>query len=335
MADKKKQGKTSKSRPRPTDKAARADSAAQETLPAPSPPALDAGGDTDASFSRQAGSLSHGPPAPDAVADTDAEQTSSTGDFLVVGIGASAGGLTALKDLFEAMPTPNGIGFIVIQHLDPTHDSMLVEVLTRYTRMRVVPAEEGLPVAPDSVYVIPPNTSLTISQGCLHLSAPQERRGLRLPANLFLQSLAEDRREKAVGIILSGTGSDGTSGLKSIHELGGLVMVQDPRTAEYDGMPASAIASGVVDYVLPVSQMPDALLKYARHPYTVAPQQLDQQADSDPVHLQQIFELLRQHARYDFRYYKRSTVLRRIERRMGVHHLETIADYVRLRFSAL
>ena len=188
--------------------------------------------------------LQHGPDA----ANHDSSEPRDW-RFPIVGIGASAGGLDALRTLFEAMPADTGIGFVVIQHLDAGHHSMLAELLSKYTAMPVVVVDNGSSVKPNRVYVIPPNTYLTISDGILLLKVPPEARGLRMPIDRFFCSLAGDQHEKAIGIVLSGTGTDGTLGVREIKANGGMALVQDPETAQYDGMPRSAIATGLAGEV--------------------------------------------------------------------------------------
>jgi two-component system CheB/CheR fusion protein len=184
-------------------------------------------------------------------------------DFPVVGIGASAGGLDACRKLVEALPTGTGMAFILVQHLDPTHESMMVDLLTGHTSMTVGQATDGMPIELDHFYVIPPGTYLAVGNGALHLTQPLARHGARLPVDFLLHSLAADYGERAICIILSGTGADGSLGLKAVKEHGGLVIAQDPVEAAYDGMPRSAIMTGAVDLVLPVANIPAALVKYA------------------------------------------------------------------------
>ena len=203
-------------------------------------------------------------PAADASTDADEAGEGHPRDFPVVAIGASAGGLEALKRFFSAMPAQSGLGFVVIPHLDPTHVSHLPELLRRHTPMPVEQAHDGALVEAEHVHIIPPNALLTIKGGVLHLGAAVARPGIPRPIDGFLRSLAEYQQERAICIILSGTGSDGTLGLKAIKAEGGLVMVQSPDTAEHDGMPRSAIATGLVDYVLPVEQMPGGAARVCR-----------------------------------------------------------------------
>ena len=185
-------------------------------------------------------------------------------NFPVVGLGASAGGLDAFRRLLAALPPGTGMAFILIQHLDPTHASMMVDLLAGHTPMKVQQAADGMPLEREHVYLIPPGAYLSIRGGALRLSEPRERHGARLPFDFFLRSLAEELGERAICVILSGTGGDGSLGLKAVKEKGGLVIVQDPDDAEYDGMPRSAIMTGAVDLVLPVAKIPEILAKYGR-----------------------------------------------------------------------
>jgi PAS domain S-box-containing protein len=261
-----------------------------------------------------------GRPVPPRPRDATAKQL-----FSVVGIGASAGGLDAFRAFFSNMPAASGLGFVLIPHLDPTHESLMVDLLARSTAMPVIAAEERMPVVPDHVYVLPPNKYMTIRRGKLHLAGPVERAGLQTSIDLFLRSLAEDLQEQAIGILLSGTGTHGTLGLGAIRASGGMAMVQDPGTAEYDGMPRSAIATGQVDYILPPAQMPQALLRYIQCFATSADPAADtvEEADWD-----QLLALLRTQTKLDLRSYRKKTLLRRTKRRMGLHHIDQIPEYI-------
>ncbi len=246
----------------------------------------------------------------------------------IVGIGASAGGLEAIEAFFKAVPVDSGMAFVVIQHLSPDYKSLMVELLSRKTDIPVHRAEDGMLVEPNHIYLIPPKKNLTIFHGRLLLEDQKQREGINLPVDIFLRSLAEDQGENAVGVILSGTGSDGTRGVRAIKEWGGLVMVQDESTAKFDGMPRAAASTGVADFVLPPEEMPSQLLACLRHPYATR-QERQQQALGDETGLTRLFSLLRAKTRVDFTYYKPSTITRRIERRIAVTHVADLDAYVR------
>jgi two-component system CheB/CheR fusion protein len=244
-----------------------------------------------------------------------------------VGIGASAGGLEALEAFFTHMPADSGMAFVVIQHLSPDYKSMMVELLSKRTAMPVRRAEEGMLVDANTVYLIPPKKNLTIFHGKLLLIDSDHTRGINLPIDVFLRSLADDQAEKAIGIVLSGTGSDGVRGIRAIKEAGGMVMVQQVESARFDGMPRAAISTGLADCVLPPEDMPDKLLSFAHHPYAPKPDG-PQTLLSDEDSLARIFALLRERTKVDFTFYKPSTVIRRIERRMTVNQFQELRDYV-------
>lgn len=248
--------------------------------------------------------------------------------FPVVGIGASAGGLEAFRKLLAALPTDTGIAFVVISHLDPTHESMMVDLLGRDTTMKVTQAAEGMAVERNRVYVIPPQAYLSVRDGMLRLSQPQAPHGARLPFDFFLNSLAEAYRERAVCVVLSGTGADGSTGLRAVSENGGLVIAQDPAEAAYDGMPKSAIATGAVNLVLPVAQIPQALFRYAGHSYVIAGLGAAPADEHDDQSLNEIIELLRARTSRNFTHYRKATLLRRIRRRMAAAGIEQIASYI-------
>ena len=189
--------------------------------------------------------------------------------FPIVGIGASAGGLAAFEAFFSAMPADAspGMAFVLVQHLAPDHKSILADLVKRYTRMQVYEVEDGMKVQPNCAYIIPPNRDMAFLNGTLQLLEPAAPRGQRLPIDFFFRSLAQDQRERAICIVLSGTGSDGTLGVRAIKGEGGMVMAQSPESTEYDGMPRSAIATGLVDYVLPPAEMPAQLIAYAAHAF--------------------------------------------------------------------
>jgi two-component system, chemotaxis family, CheB/CheR fusion protein len=247
----------------------------------------------------------------------------------VVGLGASAGGLEALQLFVANVPPASGLAYIVVQHLDPTHKAMLTELLQRSTAMPVHEATGSMRVEPDVVYVIPPSSELTLVGGRLHLTEPAQPRGRRLPIDVLFSSLARDQGERAIGVVLSGMGSDGTMGLQAIKGAGGLTFAQEPASAQFDSMPKSAIDAGACDIVAPPAELAHRiLLVAAKHPAT-APGSADTGEDSEQS-LNVILGLLRERSKHDLTLYKVSTVKRRIERRMGVHGLDTLAAYARL-----
>jgi two-component system, chemotaxis family, CheB/CheR fusion protein len=249
--------------------------------------------------------------------------------FPIVGMGASAGGLEAFEKFFTNMPADSGMAFILVTHLDPGHTSMMTELVGRFTPMPVAEVTDNMPVAANRVYVIPPNRHLAIDQGILKLCALSERRGLRLPIDIFFRSLAADQGKRAVAIILSDSGSDGTLGLQAIHGAGGLTLVQDPATAGYDGMPRSAINTGLVDLVLPPEHMPAQLLVYVQQFSSGKRSWARLVGKAESLPLQKILFLLRQHTGHDFSLYKSSTILRRIERWMHLHDIRVHQVYGR------
>ena len=238
--------------------------------------------------------------------------------FSVVGIGASAGGLEACRQLLGALPPASGVAIIIVQHLDPTHENLMVDLLVGHTPMTVCQATEGMPVEPNHVYVIPPGAYLSTDGGALHLSQPKAGQGVRLPFDFFLGTLAAAFGRRAVAVVLSGTGTDGSVGLKEIKSAGGLVIAQDPDEAGFNGMPRSAIATGAVDQVLPVARIGKALI--ARDRRTTLGRHPDKPAPSDevPTWLTTIIDLLRRNTAHDFTLYKPGTLRRRIEQRMAV-----------------
>jgi len=250
----------------------------------------------------------------------------------ILGIGASAGGLAPLEEFLARIPPDSHMACVVVQHLDPTHRALLPELLQRVTPMTVREATHGMPIEPDSVYVIPPNTELSVVDDLLNLAAPAEPRGLRLPIDVLFSSLAGARGEQAIGVVLSGMGSDGTLGLQAIKAVGGLTVVQQPDTAQFDAMPNSAIAANCVDIIAPPGDLPARILAYiAQAPAPGGSDQLSVapgvEAAQESTPLQRIFHLLQQRTRHDFSLYKHSTLHRRMERRMAVHEIATLADY--------
>ncbi len=248
--------------------------------------------------------------------------------FPIVGIGASAGGLEALERFLRHVPAGSGMAYVVIQHLDPTHQGMMAELLQRTTGMKVSQVEDRTLVRPDCVYVIPPNRDMSLLRGVLHLLVPVAPRGLRLPIDYFFRSLAQDQQERSIAVILSGMGSDGTLGLRAIKEKAGVVLVQDPATAKFDGMPRSAINAGLADIVAPVDELPARIMAFLRRTPLIT-QAKPGLSDKTQGALEKVVILLRAHTGHDFSLYKRNTLYRRIERRMGIHQIATIAAYVR------
>lgn len=243
--------------------------------------------------------------------------------FSVVGVGASAGGLEACGNLLDALPSETGMAFILIQHLDPSHESMMAELLATHTEMRVSQAVDGMPIERDNVYMIPPGTSLSVTAGTLHLSQPVARHGARMPFDFLLESLANAYGPRAMGVVLSGTGSDGSIGMRALKEKGGFVIAQDPSEAGYDGMPRSAILTGVVDRVLRVADIATALLEHDRDLNAMPEQVPPPQQAGPPEAIARIIDLVRSRTTHDFRLYKPGTLQRRIERRMTMADMKT------------
>ncbi|RPH41629.1 MAG: chemotaxis protein CheR, partial [Desulfobulbaceae bacterium] len=251
--------------------------------------------------------------------------------FPIVGIGASAGGLAAFEAFFSGMPANSdpGMAFILVQHLAPDHKSLLTDLIQRYTRMQVFEVEDGMAVQPNCAYIIPPARDMAFLNGTLQLLEPSAPRGQRLPIDFFFRSLAQDQHERAICIVLSGTGSDGTVGVQAIKAEGGMVMAQTPDTTEFDGMPSSAIGTGLVDYELSPADMPAQLMAYVDHAFRKPPLPADAATHQTENALKKIFILLRAHTGHDFSQYKLNTTNRRIARRMAVHQIETIEGYIK------
>jgi two-component system CheB/CheR fusion protein len=259
------------------------------------------------------------------------EQASKVGSDVpyVVGIGASAGGLEALERFFEAVPVETGMAFVVVQHLSPDFKSLMDELLARKTALPIRRASDGMEVQPNAVYLIPPKKDMIIANRRLLLTDKDPNQLVTLPIDHFFRSLAHDLRDRAIAVVLSGTGSDGSRGIRDVHEAGGLVIVQTPETAKFDGMPNSARQTGAVDLVLPPEEIPAALLQYVRHPDSPT-QNLDRRAPPVPeTGFDAIFRMLREVFGIDFAQYKSSTVTRRIERRLLLNRAYEIDDYVR------
>lgn len=251
-------------------------------------------------------------------------------DFPIVGIGASAGGLEALEAFLAHMPPDTGMAFVVIQHLSPKHKSMMAEILQRATPMKVSQIQDGTKLEPNCVFLNAPDKETALFNSVFRLTDPAAREGFRLPIDHFFRALAQDQAERAICIVLSGTGSDGTLGLKAIKEKGGMSMAQEEQQAKYAGMPQSAIETGLVDFVLPVEKMSEELLAYVKHPYVKNREKSNRVVeDTEDAFFQKILMLVRSSSGVDFTHYKRSTIFRRIERRMAMHQLERMAAYFR------
>ena len=262
----------------------------------------------------------------------DAVAPSPRAPFPVVGIGASAGGLAAFEAFFSAMPADSGVAFILVQHLAPDHKSMLVELIARHTRMQVFEVEDGMIVEPNCIYVIAPNFDMAFVDGALQLLPPGAPRGHRCPVDFFFRSLAQDHHARAIGIVLSGTGSDGAQGIRAIKGEGGMVMAQNSESTQYDGMPRSAVATGLVDFVLAPTEMPAQLMAYINHAFTDDASAAQSQSTAPVLRvddaLKKIFVLLRAQTGHDFSGYKVNTIHRRVERRMAVNQIVQKDDYI-------
>ncbi len=243
-----------------------------------------------------------------------------------VGIGASAGGLEALEQFFKNMPSDSDLSFVVVQHLSPDYKSLMVELLSKHTAMNVYRAEDGMKVLPNCIYLIPPKKNMTIFHGKLYLTEQVYHQVLNLPIDIFFRSLAEDYGENSIGVVLSGTGSDGTLGIRAIKGTGGMVMVQDDHSAKFDGMPKSAIATGLVDYILSAEKMPMELLKYVKHPLTSKEEKENRIGDENI--LSKIMAIVRNRIGVDFTYYKPNTIIRRLERRISVNQIDSYEEYI-------
>ncbi len=277
--------------------------------------------------SRSAGKSNHRKPEKARVTRTRGREQDTT----IVAIGASAGGVEALTDLMNHLAPDTGMAFVLVQHLDPKHHSILTELLARKTAMSVTEVSDGLVIEPNHVYVIPPNATMSISDHTLRLSPREESRGVHMSVDHFMRALAEQMGNRAIGVILSGSGSDGTLGMAEIQAHGGVTFAQDEVSAKYDGMPRSAVVAGCVDYVLPPKEIAKELERIARHPY-LARKTLPGTAEAVPTlgrGLNTIFQVLRRATSVDFTHYRQTTILRRIQRRMVVHKIEDIEEYAK------
>src|SRR5215470_1966082 len=254
----------------------------------------------------------------------------SRNGFLIAAIGASAGGIEAFTELIRALPSTTGMAFVLIQHLDPTHHSILTELLAKETAMRVREVSDGMPLQQNHVYVIPPNANMSVSKRMLQLAPREETRGLHMSIDHFMRSLATEEGNRAIGVILSGSGSDGTLGMAEIQAQGGVTFAQEPSSAKYDSMPRSAIGAGCVDYVLAPKAIARELARIPHHPYIAGEGVSDgDYGTAENIGLNTIFQLLRRNTGVDFAHYRKTTILRRIQRRMVVHKVEKLDEYVK------
>src|SRR5215470_6133185 len=264
-----------------------------------------------------------------AAASKPAKQTNPRPNS-IVGVGASAGGLEAFEQLLAALAEDTGMAFVLVQHLAPKHESILSELLAKSTRMPVVEVTEGVRVEPNHVYVIPPNKDMSVMDGVLHLTPLSADRARRMPIDMFFRSLAEDQQARSIGVILSGTASDGTLGIQAVKAMGGLTFAQDDRSAKYNAMPRSAIAAGNVDFVLPPDMIARELARIAKHVHIFAP---DEPAEATEIAsknetMNKIYAVLRNFSHVDFNYYKPGTIKRRITRRMFLKKIDNLEGYL-------
>ena len=251
----------------------------------------------------------------------------------VIGIGASAGGLEALQILLQNLPTNTGASFIIVQHLSPDFKSMMLELLSKHTTMNIVNVEDGMRLTSNTIYLIPPKKNMMVAQGELLLSDKMPDSGLSLPIDIFFRSLSEDQQHKAIGIILSGTGSDGSRGVKALKEAGALVIAQDPTSAKFDGMPNSAINTGIIDLILKPEEMGEKIQSYINHPLVSGDEHLLRHSENGNEDIMaEIFTVLKAKSEIDFAKYKPSTVARRIERRMTIKQVTSLQEYLTLLF---
>lgn len=264
-----------------------------------------------------------------AINDTGAPPgAESPENFVVVGLGGSAGSIVSFREFFRNVPADSGMAYVVILHLSPEHESHLAEVLQKSTSIPVTQVQDSVKVMPNHVYVIPPNKSMASSDGMLVLSEVTGFEQRRAPVDIFFRTLADTHESRAVCVILSGSGADGAMGLRRIKEYNGLALVQDPAEAEFEEMPRSAIATGLVDFILPVAEMPARMMAY-RDQIRNAPLVVDSHSEDDEQALIEVFTILRLRTGHDFTNYKRATVFRRLERRMAVREITRLPDYTR------
>ena len=271
-----------------------------------------------------------GPPKPDGQTSCSASRTDAgeASAITIVGIGASAGGIEALCSFFDVHAADSGCAFVVVLHLDPKRESEMARILCGRTRMPVAAGRGRNESSPRPCLCHRSRYRVKVRDGGLHVSKPSERRGQRHPVDVLFSSIAAEHRERAIAIVLSGTGSNGTEGLKEIRAEGGMSLVQAPETAKFDGMPKSAMDAGMADHVLAPEKMPKTVLRYIRHGYVAAPVEVEPASQKGEATVEQVLDLLRARSGHDFGSYKRSTQRRRIHRRMGLRNIDTLDEYV-------
>jgi two-component system, chemotaxis family, CheB/CheR fusion protein len=258
---------------------------------------------------------------------TGIKQKKPLKETIVVGVGASAGGLEALQDFFKNMSEKTGLAFVVIQHLSPDYKSLMDELLARHTRIPIQIAKDGTKVEPDNIYLIPPRKNISIFHSKLFLEDQDKKKGLNLPIDIFFRSLAIEKGRTAIGIILSGTGSDGTLGIKAIKEAGGMIMVQDEKSAKFDGMPRNVISTGLADFIIPPHKMPITLVEFLSHPFVKKDTDREKTKIESLDTFSKILMVLREYGGIDFSNYKENTILRRLERRVTINRFENYEEY--------
>ncbi|HET7898947.1 MAG TPA: chemotaxis protein CheB, partial [Flavisolibacter sp.] len=257
--------------------------------------------------------------------ETKPQSTTLSGnEHFIVAIGASAGGLEAIQEFFDNMPSNGNLSFIIVQHLSPDYKSLLVELISKHTFMKVREAAQNMAVEKNAVYVIPNDKLLTIKNGYLQLTEKKIEKAPNTAIDTFLNSLAADQGNKAIAVILSGTGTDGSKGIQAIQKNGGMVLVQDPISAKFDGMPNSAIASGFADYILAPELMPEEIFNYIKE----RPVRVPGDGKPDESYLPEVLKLVEKSCQYDFTNYKTPTILRRIGRRMAQLNYRKFSDYL-------
>ena len=250
-------------------------------------------------------------------------------DFPVVGIGASAGGLEALQDFFKNMVPEPDAAFVIVQHLSPDYKSYMNELLSRFTTIKVEVVTDGTALKANHIYLIPPRMNMTIFHGILYLNELAASRTLNLPIDIFFRSLAKDQEKNAVGIILSGAGSDGTLGIKAIKEFGGMTMAQDEKSAKFDSMPHSSISAGMVDIIMPPKQLAEELINYIKHPFVKEKRKIESNLAGEQSQLSKVIAILNDAKNVDFSSYKENTIIRRLEKRISINRFEKIEEYVK------